>query len=226
MSKLNELDFPDNIIDDLKFDYESVIDNFEKKLNAVCFKALTPREHTCINLRYVEGKKLQEVSKEIGVTQERTRQIIAKAIRRISRYEYYFTYGYFKQDDLIKAERKKYIDENNGKWDEESAIAFLQEKGRIFLPLKKEKEYYTVEDIVSYTTSIEELDLTARAYNCLKSAGVNKVSDIIKCTYEDLLKIRNLGRLSANEVVQKLADYGFKLKEEYTEEVCFYEEEN
>lgn len=217
MNKINGLDFPDNIIDDLNFDYESVIDNFETKLQAVCSKALNPREQTCIALRYIDNKTLQEVAKEIGVTQERVRQIIAKAVRRISRYQYYFTYGYFKHDDLIKVERKKYIDANKDKWDEESAMAFLQEKGRVFLPPKENKEYYTVEDIVSFTTTLEELDLSARTYNCLKRAGLNKIGDVIRYTYEDVLKIRNLGRQSANEIVQKLADYGFKLKENYEE---------
>lgn len=217
MIKINEIDFPDNIIDDLKLDYESVIDDFETKLNVVCSKALTQREQRCITLRYIENKKLEEIAKEFGLTRERVRQIIAKALRRLSRYEYYFTYGFLKQDELIKAERKKYIDENKDKWDEESAMAFLQEKGRLFLPKKEEKEYYTIEDIVSYTTTLEELDLSVRAYNCLKRVGINTIGDVIKYTYEDLLKVRNLGRLSAKEVVQKLADYGFKLKESFEE---------
>lgn len=215
MNKKIEIDFPDNIIDDLRLDYESVIDNFEDKLYVVLGKALMPREQRCIILRYIEQKKLEEVAKEIGVTRERVRQIIAKALRRISRYEYYFTYGYFKQNELIEEERKKYIEANKDRWDEESAFVLLQEKGRIPTPQNKEVNYSAP---ISYCTEIEQLDLTCRTYNCLKRANLNTIGDVVEYTYEDVLRIRNLGRKSVKELIQKLAEYGFKLKEEVEED--------
>lgn len=61
--------------------------------------------------------------------------------------------------------------------------------------------------------AIEELDLSVRAYNCLKRAGINNVSELIQKTEEDMLKVRNLGKKSLEEVQTKLASLGLSLKE-------------
>ncbi len=61
--------------------------------------------------------------------------------------------------------------------------------------------------------SIEEMDFSVRSYNCLKRAGIHTVDDLIKKTEDDMLKVRNLGRKSLDEVIQKLASYGLALKE-------------
>ena len=62
--------------------------------------------------------------------------------------------------------------------------------------------------------TIEELDLSVRSFNCLKRAGINTVEDLISKSEEDLMKVRNLGRKSLEEVVQKLNSLGFNLREE------------
>jgi DNA-directed RNA polymerase subunit alpha len=59
---------------------------------------------------------------------------------------------------------------------------------------------------------IEELDLSVRSYNCLKRAGINSVEDLINKTEEDMMKVRNLGRKSLEEVLNKLAELGLSLK--------------
>ncbi len=59
--------------------------------------------------------------------------------------------------------------------------------------------------------TIEELDLSVRAFNCLKRASVNTVGDLISKTPEEMLKVRNLGKKSLEEVMGKLADMGFNL---------------
>ncbi|MEG2038780.1 MAG: DNA-directed RNA polymerase subunit alpha, partial [Oscillospiraceae bacterium] len=59
--------------------------------------------------------------------------------------------------------------------------------------------------------TIEELDLSVRAFNCLKRAGVNNVSDLIGKSQEDMMKVRNLGKKSLEEVIQKLQTLGFDL---------------
>ena len=60
--------------------------------------------------------------------------------------------------------------------------------------------------------SIEELDLSVRSYNCLKRAGINTVSDLASKTEDDMMKVRNLGRKSLEEVLKKLSDLGLKLQ--------------
>jgi DNA-directed RNA polymerase subunit alpha len=60
--------------------------------------------------------------------------------------------------------------------------------------------------------SIEELDLSVRSYNCLKRAGINTVEDLAGKTEEDMMKVRNLGRKSLEEVLKKMADSGLALQ--------------
>lgn len=62
--------------------------------------------------------------------------------------------------------------------------------------------------------TIEELDLSVRSFNCLKRAGINNVEDLINKTEDDMMKVRNLGRKSLEEVINKLATLGFTLKKE------------
>ena len=60
---------------------------------------------------------------------------------------------------------------------------------------------------------IEEMDLSVRSYNCLKRANINTVEDLTKKTREDMLKVRNLGLKSIDEVLLKLNEYGLSFKE-------------
>ena len=60
--------------------------------------------------------------------------------------------------------------------------------------------------------TIEELDLSVRSYNCLKRAGINTVEELIKRNEEEMMKVRNLGRKSLEEVEQKLAALGLSLR--------------
>lgn len=62
--------------------------------------------------------------------------------------------------------------------------------------------------------TIEELDLSVRSFNCLKRAGINTVEDLIGKTEEDMMKVRNLGRKSLEEVIAKLDSFGFSLRSE------------
>lgn len=60
--------------------------------------------------------------------------------------------------------------------------------------------------------SIEDMDLSVRSYNCLKRANINTVEDLTKKTEDDMLKVKNLGRKSLDEVINKLTGYGLSLK--------------
>ena len=60
--------------------------------------------------------------------------------------------------------------------------------------------------------NIEEMDLSVRSYNCLKRAGIHTVADLTRKTEEDMLKVRNLGRKSLDEVIAKLKTFGLDLK--------------
>lgn len=62
-------------------------------------------------------------------------------------------------------------------------------------------------------TTIEELELSVRSSNCLKRAGINTVGELISKTEDDLMKVRNLGKKSLQEIKEKLAALDLKLKE-------------
>lgn len=62
--------------------------------------------------------------------------------------------------------------------------------------------------------TIEELDLSVRSFNCLKRAGINTVEDLINKSEEEMMKVRNLGRKSLEEVIWKMASLGFNLHKE------------
>jgi DNA-directed RNA polymerase subunit alpha len=75
-----------------------------------------------------------------------------------------------------------------------------------------EKDDKGKEKILEMT--IEELDLSVRSFNCLKRAGINTVEDIINKSEDDMMKVRNLGRKSLEEVVWKMASLGFNLRKD------------
>jgi DNA-directed RNA polymerase subunit alpha len=75
-----------------------------------------------------------------------------------------------------------------------------------------EKEETHKEKMLEMT--IEELDLSVRSYNCLKRAGINTVQELTEKTEADMMKVRNLGRKSLEEVKEKLAALGLSLRKE------------
>ena len=85
----------------------------------------------------------------------------------------------------------------------------LSELGNIgiLVPPEEDKKIRILE------MTIEEMDLSVRSYNCLKRANIHTVEDLTKKTEDDMLKVRNLGKKSLDEVIYKLESYGLKLKD-------------
>ena len=75
-----------------------------------------------------------------------------------------------------------------------------------------EREETIKEKVLEMT--IEELDMSVRSFNCLKRAGIDTVEDLTNRTEEDMIKVRNLGKKSLEEVILKLQSLGFELKKE------------
>ena len=75
-----------------------------------------------------------------------------------------------------------------------------------------EREETKKEKVLEMT--IEELDMSVRSFNCLKRAGIDTVEDLINRTEEDMIKVRNLGKKSLEEVIQKLHSLGLDLRRE------------
>ena len=87
----------------------------------------------------------------------------------------------------------------------------LSDKGKS-TEIMVEKDEGGKEKVLEMT--IEELDLSVRSFNSLKRAGINTVEDLINRSEEDMMKVRNLGRKSLEEVIWKLASLGLSLRKE------------
>jgi DNA-directed RNA polymerase subunit alpha len=101
------------------------------------------------------------------------------------------------------------------------AAKFLNEHLNLFIDLSDEagnaeimvvKDDNGKEQILEMT--VDELDLSVRSYNCLKRANIHKVEDLINKTEEEMMRVRNLGRKSLDEVVTKLNALGLSLRRE------------
>ena len=77
-------------------------------------------------------------------------------------------------------------------------------------PVMVDREETIKEKVLEMT--IEELDMSVRSFNCLKRAGIDTVEDLTNKTEEDMIKVRNLGKKSLEEVIQKLQSLGLTLK--------------
>jgi DNA-directed RNA polymerase subunit alpha len=80
--------------------------------------------------------------------------------------------------------------------------------GGVEIMVEKEDEHHSG----VLEKSIDDLDLSVRSYNCLKRAGISTVDELVKMTEEEMMKVRNLGRKSLEEVQQKLEELGLSLR--------------
>ena len=96
----------------------------------------------------------------------------------------------------------------------------LTEHLQIFVNLSEDLGTYQVVEHTDENTNsvmdmtIEELDFSVRSFNCLKRAGINTVGDLVSKTEDDMMKVRNLGRKSLEEVLNKLVAMGLSLSKE------------
>ena len=86
---------------------------------------------------------------------------------------------------------------------------FVDLSDATYTEIMTEKEENSQEAVLEMT--IEELDLSVRSFNCLKRAGINTVKDLISKSEEEMMKVRNLGKKSLDEVRNKLTSLGFSL---------------
>ena len=111
----------------------------------------------------------------------------------------------------------------NGTIDAKEAVSLaakiLNEHLNLFIELSDEaknaeimidREETIKEKVLEMT--IEELDMSVRSFNCLKRAGIDTVEDLTNRTEEDMIKVRNLGKKSLEEVIQKLQSLGLSLR--------------
>lgn len=191
---------------------------------AMILANLSDREAEILRWRYAKNKTLEETGEQFGISSERTRSIEAKALRKLRREnsQKLLRMGAAKWlNDLVQTEAKRLLDEKvprevnqilSERIDE--ARRFMdKEAERLYLIARDGTPQETVPVPVADSMEIEKLDLSVRAYNCLKRGGMNTVGDIVKRTRQEIMDIRNMGKKSYDEIVDKVVALGYELKE-------------
>ena len=94
------------------------------------------------------------------------------------------------------------------------AAKILVEHFKVFMSTDMDAQFDDVMVEKELEMTIEELDLSVRSYNCLKRAGINTVQELTDKSEADMMRVRNLGRKSLEEVKNKLADLGLSLRQD------------
>lgn len=212
---VHSTEWPYNLLNALEIDEDPLdhMDDIGTLEVAMAISSMTPREKSVIRMRYGQEMTLEAVGNEIGVKKERVRQIEAKALRKL---RYTEGAGY-----VIRNGVKAYINMRilkgieHGMKQKEAALeeVYRQKLADVGTELS-ENERKVWNRILALT--VEELDLSVRAYNCLKRAGNLTVNDIIVKypDYESAIRIRNLGKKSLEEISEKLRSYGIQWPKE------------
>jgi len=172
---------------------------------------LSEREGQVIEMRFVQGKTLKETGAALGIQSERTRQIEAKALRKLR---------YGNAQKILRVGMDRYIAdwiEQIRKTEAAKADSAIAEFQRYWIEEHPDGHEGTPEDIAridrqtwGMSMTVEELELSVRAYNCMKRASLNNVAEMVHLAHEKgmdgFMGIRNLGRKSAEEVIQRVRD--------------------
>ena len=204
-------------------------------------EVLNPEHHICTvgeNARFY-----MELTFDIGrgyVSQERNKQIHTAVLGTTTSapigtiytdsiytpvYSVSYTVDNTRVGNITDYEKLTLEVETNGTISAKEAISLgakiLNEHLNLFIDLSEEaktkdfmveREETKKEKVLVMT--IEELDMSVRSFNCLKRAGIDTVEDLTTRTEEDMIKVRNLGKKSLEEVIQKLHSLGLDLKRE------------
>lgn len=202
-------EYPENLLhaiginpDDYQNYFEEILPNFEENWQKAS-EILNERELHILMLRYKNYKALEEIGKSFGLTRERIRQLESKAIRKLKHpMRINFLVKGKEKLELISHEEMEEIRQ------EVREKLTLEEAYRIIAEYE-EKEFHIEEK----KEKIEELDLSVRAYNCLKRARIDTIGELCEMTIEKMMKVKNLGKKSLKEIKNRLAEKGLSFKE-------------
>ena len=200
---------------------------------------LTERAQDVIHMYYRDLLSQSKIGEKFGISGNRISQLRTRALRMLrhpsrmkmikgkyATFEEVDEYAKSKLTKLEEQEEKLKIQTEELKKQSsqiiaeqielENIIKCIRRNGRSLEDCAEQLEGLALHNIVikngmSDTLPIEELDFSARAYNCLKRAGIKTVGDIVATGIEGLMKVRNFGKLSYDEVIDKMAELGYRL---------------
>lgn len=173
-------------------------------------ETLTEREQDVLTYRYRDGLTLEETGEKYHVTRERIRQCEAKALRKLRhpmRQEMIkgVSYGDWKSLREDYWELKARYERVHAEALEECLANMCDAKAQL-----EEIQERVVADVRKMT--LKDMDLSVRAYNCLIRRRIQTVGDIVGLTAEELMRVRNLGRKSLDEIVGKINELGLVIR--------------
>lgn len=176
---------------------QSLIDSIDNEI-------MGERERNILK-EYLDGSEFEAIGDEYGLTRERTRQIVEKAMQKLGSLEPYgdvlnrcndteaenkMMRSLLKKQDAELAELRERlnikVEQEKNKTAEEKAMCELSEQEKEILGL--------------FNTRLVDMNLTVRSLNCLKAADLETFGDLVKCNKIDLLKQRNFGKKSLGEL--------------------------
>lgn len=204
-------------------DMRKVEEEFENRLTKYfesenCW--LNEREQKIIWSFFKEEKTLQKIGDELFITRERVRQIIAKSVEKLNYINSKFKWFYENEENLEKLihERDEAIKELQSKIDQLQLLIlnadFMYFNNDTTIGEVKEFLKTLKNQNLNNVSTIDDLDLTVRTYNCLKRSKILRITDIVERTEEDFMKIRNMGQKSVKELKEKINELGLSLKGE------------
>lgn len=174
---------------------------------AYCMKRyLTEREYQVMVYRYEENLTFREIGEKFSIGAERTRQIEAKAFRKLKNKGYLLIPKGLHQfiEDEVNKRLEYYISQMN-------KYAQDYEKLKSLYDGQSPRDIRNTRNLM---IPIMDLDFTVRTTNCLRRAGIQTVGDLIQKRENDLKVISNLGSRCLDEIKVKLSELGYSLKED------------
>ena len=165
---------------------------------------LSQREREILQYRFKDKLTFNDITKIYNVTRERIHQIEAKALRKLRHPDRlkYIKYGVF---GVINGIREEYYNKYAKLERQLIELCKVNEMAadKIIKENELKKKYKTDE--------IEITSFSVRTFNALKRAGINTISELSQLSYNDICNIRNLGKKSINEIIDKLKSYGYEV---------------
>ena len=181
--------YPYSMIYEIIETKEPIMLSLETITNALV-STLNERERRILEMHYRDGMTLENIGAREGVSKERIRQILAKAVRKMKNPRFIKKMEVIPKSDYIELETKY-----------KALLAEREEPS-------EQPASETMAEIPIRHTPIEKLELSVRSYNCLKRSKKDTIGDVMDMTFTEMLHIRNLGRRSAEEIANRLADMG------------------
>lgn len=220
LKKLDDHPFPFNALEITMSEEQitniplSLIDDVGKLvMNSDVIK---PRELYCFLKHFRDRITLEEISKQLKVSRERIRQLCWLACKKLK----HLILNY---DKMVEREIKLQ--------QEKEQMEKLEEHRREIIEIFRQSGVYGDDMVIEFgtvevhpsessylkqtlNTTIEEMDLSVRSYNCLRRAGIQTLEDLTKHTENEMYKVRNLGKKSLREIKEKLLGFGLAFKDE------------